>query len=165
MPAAAARHYLIESFASGGGEAPRAELLGSQVVQLLLVKHKNETSAVFRDEVRQFGLAFRKNNPGLRDALMYNEASLQTVVDNGKEASGVCVGKNIAIKLSQQGLRTDAQREEQIQMQAENERQAVGLDYMQPLPADEDRGEGEVKGSFQPKIAALEGIEFDTGNS
>ena len=90
---------------------------------------------------------------------MYNEASLQTVVDNGKEASGVCVGKNIAIKLSQQGLRTDAQREEQIQMQAENERQAVGLDYMQPLPADEDRGEGEVKGSFQPKIAALEGIE------
>ena len=75
--------------------------LGSQLCQLLLAKHDGDTSAAFRDvrhaikclpllticyqDVRQFGLAMRKNNPGLRDQLMYNQADLKTVVDNGKE--------------------------------------------------------------------------------
>ena len=77
-------------------------VLGGQLCQLLLAKHNGDTSASFRDvsyvagcqmiclichlqDVRQFGLAMKKDNPGLRDQLMYNQASLQTVVDNGKD--------------------------------------------------------------------------------
>ena len=50
-------------------------------------------------------------------------------------------------------------------MQEENTRQAVGVDAMEPLMADDDRDEGEFKGMVQPKIAGQEGIEYDTGNS
>lgn len=44
-------------------------------------------------------------------------------------------------------------------MKAESERQAVGVDDIQRLPPDEDRGEGDLTGSMQPKMAGLEGIE------
>lgn len=59
------------------------------------------------------------------------------------------------------------QEQQFASIEEENTRLATGVDDMQPLPDDEDRGtgEGEIKGSFQPKIAALEGIEYDTGNS
>lgn len=84
----------------------------------------------------------------LRDMLMYNEADLKTIVDNGIE-----------------GLRTKEQQEERQEIQAEATKEVVGVDELRPLSPDEDRGEGEIKGMNQPKIAGLEGIEFDTGNS
>lgn len=99
-------------------------------------------------DVRTYGLAMKKDNVQLRDMLMYNEADLKTIVDNGIEA-----------------LRTKEQREERKEIQAEATREVVGVDDLHPLPYDEDRGEGEIKGMGQPKIAGLEGIEFDTGNS
>jgi len=143
------RNFLTEAFESGGGEAARAELLGNQLTQLLLAKHGNDpASAEFRQDVRSYGLALKKDNPGLRDELMYNQASLQRVVENGVE-----------------GLRTNEQQAEISQIKRESQRQAVGVDDMQRMPADEDRDEGEVKGSMQPKIAGQEGIEYDTGNS
>lgn len=79
---------------------------------------------------------------------MFNEADLKTVVDDGID-----------------GLRTREQKQERAEIQAEATREVVGVDDMHPEVRDEDRGEGEIKGMYQPKIAGLEGIEFDTGNS
>lgn len=90
----------------------------------------------------------KKDNVQLRDMLMFNEADLKTVVDNGID-----------------GLRTKEQREERAELQAEATREVIGVDDMQPESPDADRGEGEIKGMHQPKIKALDGIEFDTGNS
>lgn len=89
----------------------------------------------------------KKDNVQLRDMLMFNEADLKTVVDNGID-----------------GLRTREQKQERAEIQAEATREVVGVDDMHPEVRDEDRGEGEIKGMYQPKIAGLEGIEFDTGN-
>lgn len=90
----------------------------------------------------------KKDNVQLRDMLMFNEADLKTVVDDGID-----------------GLRTREQKQERAEIQAEATREVVGVDDMHPEVRDEDRGEGEIKGMYQPKIAGLEGIEFDTGNS
>lgn len=109
--------------------------------------HDNTPFCV-RQDVRTYGLAMKKDNVQLRDMLMYNEADLKTIVDNGIE-----------------GLRTKEQQEERREIQAESTKEVIGVDAMRPLTPDEDRGEGEIKGMYQPKIAGLDGIEFDTGNS
>lgn len=99
-------------------------------------------------DVRTYGLAMKKDNPQLRDQLMYNEADLKTVVNNGIE-----------------GLRSKEQQAEYKEYQSENTREVVGADDIHPQLRDEDRGEGEIKGMHQPKIAGMEGMEYDTGNS
>ena len=64
-----------------------------------------------------------------------------------------------------QGLRSETQAAEIDEMQQDNLKESIGVDAMKDFPAESDIAEGEVKGSMQPKIAGLEGIEFDTGNS
>ena len=79
---------------------------------------------------------------------MFSEVDMKTIVDNGI-----------------QGLRTSDQQREREELQAENTRQAVGVDDLKPHAPDDENDEGEIKGMHQPKIAGLQGIEFDTGNS
>ena len=64
-----------------------------------------------------------------------------------------------------QGLRSQQDLAERKEMRAENLQQAVGVDDIQRIPQDSDDPEGEIKGAKQPKMAGLEGIEYDTGNS
>ncbi|KAK9900494.1 hypothetical protein P389DRAFT_13406 [Cystobasidium minutum MCA 4210] len=112
------------------------------------MKHNGEANGDFTKDVRTYGLAMKKDNVQLRDMLMFNEADLKTIVDNGID-----------------GLRTREQKQERSELQEEARREAIGVDEIEPEPLDEDRGEGEFKGMHQPKIAGLEGIEYDTGNS
>ncbi|KAL7004377.1 hypothetical protein EMMF5_006068 [Cystobasidiomycetes sp. EMM_F5] len=148
-------------------------MLGDQLTQLLLAKNGGDTGHGFRDDVRQYGLTLRKDNTKLRDQLLNNQADLDTIVKKGREVRSDVLGSgnddSNGLRATyigdSQGLRTADQEQELKDMQDYNQRHAVGVDDIKDFPQDGDDAEGDLKARNQPKIAGLEGIEFETGNS